>query len=325
LEPVFANFVEANAPIVGIVLGLTSYGNLVSKLVPEGTKGIYAVFEDSCGASMTFELDGPLPVWLGNADAHVAGPYDSYKRTLANIQMYDMDKISDRTCLLDLHIYPSAEYEETFQSSNTILFVSVVCLALVIIVFLVIYDSMVNKRHKKTVQTAARTQALVTSLFPKDVGEKLIAEAAEQEKKMHMSLSGRTNLKNLLNEDSERSKGSTALNNTKPIADLFPAVTIMFADMVGFTAWSSVREPCQVFQLLEAIFSAFDDIATRRRVFKVETVGDCVSTAWVSLALTNVNGSLIRFRSIARYTVCGSSWSSQSSKGPPYLHGTICP
>lgn len=36
-----------------------------------------------------------------------------------------------------------------------------------------------------------------------------------------------------------------------------------------------MREPAQVFSLLETIYAAFDDIATRRRVFKVETIGDC--------------------------------------------------
>jgi class 3 adenylate cyclase len=49
----------------------------------------------------------------------------------------------------------------------------------------------------------------------------------------------------------------------------------MFADIVGFTAWSSVREPSQVFTLLETVYRAFDLIARSRRVFKVETVGDC--------------------------------------------------
>jgi class 3 adenylate cyclase len=63
--------------------------------------------------------------------------------------------------------------------------------------------------------------------------------------------------------------------DTKPIADLFPNTTIMFADIAGFTAWSSVREPSQVFTLLETVYQAFDTIAKRRRVFKVETVGDC--------------------------------------------------
>jgi class 3 adenylate cyclase len=49
----------------------------------------------------------------------------------------------------------------------------------------------------------------------------------------------------------------------------------MFADIVGFTAWSSVREPSQVFTLLETVYRAFDLIACNRHVFKVETVGDC--------------------------------------------------
>ena len=36
-----------------------------------------------------------------------------------------------------------------------------------------------------------------------------------------------------------------------------------------------MREPSQVFALLEHIYSSFDAIAKRRHVFKVETIGDC--------------------------------------------------
>ena len=36
----------------------------------------------------------------------------------------------------------------------------------------------------------------------------------------------------------------------------------------------SVRDPLQVFTLLETIYNAFDDIANKRKVFKVETIGD---------------------------------------------------
>ena len=49
----------------------------------------------------------------------------------------------------------------------------------------------------------------------------------------------------------------------------------IFADIAGFTAWSSEREPYQVFKLLETIYSAFDSIAKHLGVFKVETIGDC--------------------------------------------------
>ena len=60
-----------------------------------------------------------------------------------------------------------------------------------------------------------------------------------------------------------------------PIADLFSNCTVLFADISGFTSWSSERSPSQVFVLLETIYGAFDRIADRRGVFKVETIGDC--------------------------------------------------
>lgn len=72
---------------------------------------------------------------------------------------------------------------------------------------------------------------------------------------------------------------SASARPSAPIADFFPAVTIMFADIVGFTSWSSARQPAQVFILLETIYHAFDEIAEVRRVFKVETVGDCYVAA----------------------------------------------
>lgn len=48
----------------------------------------------------------------------------------------------------------------------------------------------------------------------------------------------------------------------------------MFGDIANFTAWSSTRDPSQVFTLLQTIYGAFDEIAKKHRVFKVETIGD---------------------------------------------------
>jgi class 3 adenylate cyclase len=49
-----------------------------------------------------------------------------------------------------------------------------------------------------------------------------------------------------------------AIKNAKQIAELFPETTIMFADIAGFTAWASSREPSHVFTLLETLYGAFD-------------------------------------------------------------------
>ena len=43
---------------------------------------------------------------------------------------------------------------------------------------------------------------------------------------------------------------------------------IFTGDLVGFTSWSSSREPAQVFTLLETLFHAFDKAARKYGVFK---------------------------------------------------------
>jgi len=78
-----------------------------------------------------------------------------------------------------------------------------------------------------------------------------------------------TKLKSFLNGVSD-----IGIQNGQPIADLFPHCTVMFADISGFTAWSSTREPSQVFILLQTVYQSFDIIAKKRQVFKVETIGD---------------------------------------------------
>lgn len=74
--------------------------------------------------------------------------------------------------------------------------------------------------------------------------------------------------------------------HNEPIADFFPHCTVFFGDIAGFTAWSSTREPAQVFILLQTVYQNFDAIAKRRKVFKVETIGT-LYTRRLQLSLCN--------------------------------------
>lgn len=65
------------------------------------------------------------------------------------------------------------------------------------------------------------------------------------------------------------------IGEVDPIAEVFEKTTVMLADIEGFTAWCSEREPSQVFKLLETVYREFDIEARKLGVFKVETVGDC--------------------------------------------------
>ncbi|MEP7122132.1 MAG: adenylate/guanylate cyclase domain-containing protein [Byssovorax sp.] len=58
------------------------------------------------------------------------------------------------------------------------------------------------------------------------------------------------------------------------IADYFPAVTVLFADLVGFTAYAARLAPATVVLRLNEIFSAFDQLAERHGVEKIKTIGD---------------------------------------------------
>ena len=56
--------------------------------------------------------------------------------------------------------------------------------------------------------------------------------------------------------------------------NLYPHTTVLFAQIHGFHAWSSTRDPEQVFQLLEAVFSQFDELAAFSDILRIDATAD---------------------------------------------------
>ena len=63
------------------------------------------------------------------------------------------------------------------------------------------------------------------------------------------------------------------------IADHFPSITVLFADIVGFTVLSEKLTPTNLIQLLNRIFSLFDDLAEQHGLEKIKTIGDAYMVA----------------------------------------------
>ena len=72
----------------------------------------------------------------------------------------------------------------------------------------------------------------------------------------------------------------TRLNNGEVvIADRVEEATIVFADLVGFTAAASRVTPAVLVNNLNRIFSAFDDLCRQLKIEKIKTIGDAYMAA----------------------------------------------
>jgi adenylate cyclase len=80
----------------------------------------------------------------------------------------------------------------------------------------------------------------------------------------------------------KRLKGRTEITaNSFPeiIADSFPEVTVLFADIVGFTKFSEGLSAEVLVDVLNDIFTRFDGIADDRGLEKIKTIGDAYMVA----------------------------------------------
>lgn len=63
-------------------------------------------------------------------------------------------------------------------------------------------------------------------------------------------------------------------DNDMRIADSHDSVTVLFADIVGFTQLTSSMSPIALVDLLSQLFSAFDELVNQASLEKVKTIGD---------------------------------------------------
>lgn len=92
--------------------------------------------------------------------------------------------------------------------------------------------------------------------------------------------------------EAERERSERLLRNVLPepiaerlkreegvIAEHHDAVSVLFADLVGFTTRAAVMAPGDLVLLLDRIFSAFDRVAAAEGVEKIKTIGDAYMVA----------------------------------------------
>lgn len=335
--PVFDSFSKESRQIVGLLSALVDFENLFAEALAGDMGGILAVLDNSCGNAFSFQIDGRLSNYLGPYDFHNPKYDNLIKRfDLSSTEFESASEVPlDTTyCPYTLRIYPQdALYDEYNTNKAEVAAIIALCVALFVACIGLMYDYYLHERMKNVENAAEASRAIVSSLFPENVRDRMLGTQDESRrgsndsKRAHGVAVGegtpsrRTSNENgsivediikpiatpissmmagvaslapakmrlrffLHEEDLQKSTHGDPLAddhdddhaldpNIAPIADLFPHCTVLFADIEGFSAWSSERQPEQVFVLLQTIFQAFDRIAKKREVFKVETFGDC--------------------------------------------------
>ncbi|CAB9511970.1 Receptor-type guanylate cyclase gcy [Seminavis robusta] len=260
MAPVTDRILNHNQPRpVGLVAISFIWDAVFTDTLPEQTVGIQVTVRNSCDEEnpFTYLLNGSNATYMGLGE-HVIDNFYETMETVVVSPYFNTTEFGG--CAYSLHIQPTRALRRGQNSDEKVIFtMAVLGLFVVIGIVFLFYDRSVQMRNEKMIKQAAKSNRIVSSLFPSTVKKRLF-EGDD-------------------NNDNGGALDVTGVHSSKPLADFFPAATVLFADIVGFTAWSSVREPSQVFVLLETIYTAYDTIAKRRRIFKIETVGDCYVAA----------------------------------------------
>lgn len=133
-------------------------------------------------------------------------------------------------------------------------------------------------------------ERLLLNVLPQSIAERLrdrrIRSRRLKERRLMNRISG-TN-KRLKERRLKSQRSGIAASFPPIIADYFPDVTVLFADIVEFTKFSACMHPEKLVVLLNEIFTEFDGIADSRGLEKIKTIGDAyMAVAGVPVPVAN--------------------------------------
>lgn len=305
-QPVFEDL-SAEPEVVGFMMATLTWDRILDD-VTVSEQPLLVEIEGTCNALFTYRIHSRHNATTDQTTSHVEflgyGPQHQhavlkYKQTADLLHPLNSRpgyppvqhthrktdaSHGDAHCTYVMNTYPTPGFRDVYYTSRPVYMTILMVLLFVVAgVAFWLYDRWVQARQSELMTTAQQSHAIVTSLFPQSVGKRLLEEAKQIEEQ---KAPAKKNKKRPFHNKKNTARLSQVVGQSmsftqsparggKPIAEIFPSATIVFADICGFTAWSSTREPYHVFTLLESLYGAFDKISKKRQVFKIETVGDC--------------------------------------------------
>lgn len=207
-------------------------------IVPQSPK-ICIVLENTCGQVHTYHVEAGVATYLNSGDWHDP-TYDNMAQSTTTIggaaaapdddggdgqeayptaavfppsQMEETPN-QDGACTYNITVYPTTTYEATFRTSDTTVYILVIlALSATSIVLFVVYGVWLDRRQRQVMDIAAKSNAIIKSLFPEVVRDRLFGETSSHQR---MENPGRLVLKNPLGRrNSATNHDGEKLNNPK--------------------------------------------------------------------------------------------------------------
>lgn len=184
---------------------------------------------DSCGSLHTYSVGTTGATFLGMGDLHDTSYDDLVVQGQMGTFATSLRKRVTVPCTHTINVYPTPTHQDYYETESPHVFAvgSAACFFFAILLFL-FYDGYVRIQQNRVVGEAERSQALVASLFPTKVARRLF----ESDRSTHSVLDRSNHRAHLLNfvTKSEKRAAASGSPNERPIAELFPEATVMFAE-----------------------------------------------------------------------------------------------
>jgi CHASE domain len=252
MYPVYSTIEKQASKMVGVLVGIIRWDQYFVDIHPQDDKTAMVSIVDAHGTPYLYELRGSSAERVLEAEQRYAG-YHS-----ALIPLFSSTGVATNETLgPSITVYASDSYVSANYTWVPAVIASAVAMgfALIIATF-VLYDRYIQRKNEELRGDADRSKALVSSLFPANVHDRLFnntsgVEAKPASKKKSKKASRQDAVQVFLEEgkpdENDTSSPSTAQDDSgeiddddfffksKPIADHFPHTTILFADIAGFT------------------------------------------------------------------------------------------
>lgn len=276
------------------------------------------VLENTCDSrKFSYQVRGDEAIFLGEGDLH-DDSVDGFEKSNSSVADFEslllehayMPEAEANLCAYKVTFFPSSSFKKHYVDNKPEAYRGIVIGVFLFIVGIFwCYDTLIERRQGRVIDAAAKSDAIVRSLFPSNIRDQLYEQA-----QTHKKPDGKEAWKNpaatgpergvietpknmlrsfIRSPDEPANNGEKDTRHSAPIADLYPHTTVLFADIctsvmrldsmyyrnknvvlgnslplcccdpAGFTAWSSEREPSQVFTLLESIYRQMDRAAKK--------------------------------------------------------------